>query len=221
MFLRGTTLEEVAWALRAAYPGWLMVSILATIATYWIQALRWQCYLRPVGRGPLASSFNILVIGNLVSTVLPGRLGDIVARALLMRRWEGILAVKTSATIAVERLFGVLMLVGCLTVYFYFFQEADSSADFSAASSTGILLFLACALATVFLVVLRFQHRAVLGLLERSLQPFPEHPRHALKERAHAFAAGLELFSDLHNTALSIFSTRSRPGWRMRSLSGV
>ena len=69
MFLRGTNLEEVAWALRAAYPGWLMVSILATIATYWIQALRWQCYLRPVGRGPLASSFNILVIGNLVSTL--------------------------------------------------------------------------------------------------------------------------------------------------------
>lgn len=205
LFLRGTDLEELAWALRAADPGWLMVALVATIASYWIQALRWQCYLRPVGRVSLASSFNILVIGNLVSTVLPGRLGDIVARPVLMHRWEGILAIKTLATIAVERLFDVLMLVGCLAVYFYFFQETDSSADFSAASNTGTLLFVACALATAFLVLLRFQHRTVLGLLERSLQPLPERLRQAVMERAHAFAAGLELFRDVRNTALSIF----------------
>ncbi len=205
LFLRGTNLEELVRALRAADPGWLTVSLLATVATYWIQALRWQCYMRPVGSVPLASSFNILIIGNLVSNVLPGRLGDIVVRPLLMRRWEGILAVKTLATIVVERLFDVLMLVGCLAAYFYFFQETDSSADFSAASSTGILLFAACGLATAFLVALRFHRRTFLGLLERTMQPLSERLRQAVMERAHAFADGLELFRDLSNTALSIF----------------
>lgn len=204
-FLRGTELEELAGALRAADPGWLTLSLLATIATYWVQALRWQCYLRPVGRVPMASSFNILIIGNLVSNVLPGRLGDIVARPLLMRRWEGIPAVKTLATIAVERLFDVLMLVGCLAAYFCFFQEAGSSADFSVASATGISLFLACALATTFLIALHFHRRTLLGLLERALQPLSERLRRAVMEKVHAFADGLELFRDLRNTALSIF----------------
>ena len=55
LFLRDTRLEELASAMRAAWPGWLAISLLATLATYWLQALRWQSYLRPVGRVPLAA----------------------------------------------------------------------------------------------------------------------------------------------------------------------
>ena len=205
LFLRDTRLEELASAMRAAWPGWLAISLLATLATYWLQALRWQSYLRPVGRVPLGSCFDILIIGNMVSNLLPGRLGDIAARPLLMRRWEGIPALKTLATVAVERLFDVLMLVGCFTAYFYFFQQEDSAADFSAASSAGIFLLMACASATAFLVALRFYRDTLLGLLERTLQPFSEWVRLAAMEKAHAFADGLELFGDLRNTALSIF----------------
>ncbi len=64
---------------------------------------------------------------------------------------------------------------------------------------------MACALATAFLVALRFHRDTLLGLLERTLLAFSERVGSAVMERIHAFADGLELFGDLRNTGLSIF----------------
>ena len=182
-----------------------MASLFSTIAGCWIQALRWQCYLRPVGHASLRSSFDILIIGYMVSNILPGRLGDIVARPLLMRRWEGIQAVKTLATIAIERLFDILMLVLCLAAYLGLFLAADAADDFSAASGIGMLMLAGCTAATGFLIALRFHRHTFLELLARMLRTLPERVREMAMERAHAFADGLELFRDLPNTVLSIF----------------
>jgi uncharacterized protein (TIRG00374 family) len=90
-------------------PGWLAASVVATMLTYVARAGRWQVLLnplKPVSMGPLIST-NVL---GFSAIYIFGRPGELV-RPVWLSRSEGIPLTASVATIIVERVLDLLMLI--------------------------------------------------------------------------------------------------------------
>ena len=95
-------------------PWWLAASVLATLLTYVARAFRWQVLLNPmksVSMGPLIST-NVL---GFSAIYLLGRPGEVV-RPLWLTRREQIPLTSSAATIIVERVLDMFMLVALFGV---------------------------------------------------------------------------------------------------------
>ncbi len=110
LFFRGVNLRELQKSLLSAKAGPLVWSLVATMATYAIRAVRWQGLLVPLGRVGLVNCFNATVIGFMVNFLAPGRLGEI-ARPYLLARQEGFSASGAFATILLERVLDLVTVV--------------------------------------------------------------------------------------------------------------
>ena len=90
-------------------PGWFIISMLITFATYVSRAFRWQILLnpsKPVGIGPLFST-NLL---GFTGIFILGRAGEFI-RPLWLTRREQIPLTVSVATIIVERFLDTFMLI--------------------------------------------------------------------------------------------------------------
>src|SRR6185436_17057845 len=90
-------------------PGWLAASVVATMLTYVARAGRWQVLLnplKPVSMGPLVST-NVL---GFSAIYVFGRPGELV-RPVWLSRSERIPLTASFATIIVERVLDLLMLI--------------------------------------------------------------------------------------------------------------
>src|ERR1043166_4762960 len=90
-------------------PGWIAASIVATLLTYVVRAIRWQVLLNPlksIRMGPLIST-NVL---GFSAIYLVGRAGELVRPVWLTRR-ERVPLTASVATIIVERFLDTLMLI--------------------------------------------------------------------------------------------------------------
>jgi len=123
------TLALLAWALhgvdarglidhlRRANP-WLMVATIALATlTFPLRAIRWQVILRGAsgGRLPLGPLWHATAIGFMANNLLPVRAGEL-ARAYAARQAVSVRFTTALASIAVERVFDGLVLVGLFTV---------------------------------------------------------------------------------------------------------
>lgn len=103
--------QKLIQALRGADYRWVAAAVLVTLASYATRAWRWQVLLwqTPVRFG---AALRALLIGQLLNGVLPLRSGD-VARALWVRSEHGSGATVALGTIALEKLWDLLALLGC------------------------------------------------------------------------------------------------------------
>jgi uncharacterized protein (TIRG00374 family) len=90
-------------------PGWLAASIIATIFTYWLRAIRWQVLLAPLKSVSIRSLLSITVLG-FSAIFLLGRAGEI-ARPFWLTRREKVALTGSVATIVVERVLDMIMLI--------------------------------------------------------------------------------------------------------------
>ena len=88
--------------------GWLATSVVLTLATYWLRAIRWRILLAPLKAVPLRSLLSITVVG-FSAIFLLGRAGE-VARPLWLARREKVALTGSVATIVVERVLDMIML---------------------------------------------------------------------------------------------------------------
>jgi uncharacterized protein (TIRG00374 family) len=103
-------LRELQRSLLSARPAPLFWALVATMATYFVRAVRWQGLLRPLGQAGLVNCFNATVIGFMVNFLAPARLGEI-ARPYLLARQEGFSASGAFATILLERILDLVTVV--------------------------------------------------------------------------------------------------------------
>src|SRR5207249_882253 len=102
----------VGGVLAAARPAWIAAVVLASLATVYIRAQRWCVLLRPVGRVPLYPALSATAIGFGASSVLPFRAGELVRPALLGRQ-PGVGMSAALSSVVLERLFDMLLVIGC------------------------------------------------------------------------------------------------------------
>ncbi len=109
-FLHGTDLGAVGRAIRGADPGLLVCGFGGIVATYALRAWRWQFLLAPLGPTRFANAVRTTVIGFAVSGLLPARPGEVL-RPYLLAKAEGLSPTATFATIVVERVLDLLVVV--------------------------------------------------------------------------------------------------------------
>jgi glycosyltransferase 2 family protein len=109
-FLRGISLAAIASEIRAVRVPYVVAAVLVSLTGFVHRILRWRYLVAPLKWMPVRSLAAAVFGGWAVTAILPGRLGE-VARAVLLRRREGVRASAVLGTILLERLLDVLALV--------------------------------------------------------------------------------------------------------------
>ena len=89
---------------------WIIPSTLIALSTYLVRALRWKVILKPIKNIGFWNSFHPVVIAFTINCILPGRMGELARPAILYKR-DNIQFSKGLATVAVERVFDIVILL--------------------------------------------------------------------------------------------------------------
>jgi glycosyltransferase 2 family protein len=124
-FLRDANLADVWAQLRDANVGLLVLAFVVVMLTCWIRAMRWKYLLAPVGPVRFRTLFRTTVIGFAALAILPVRAGDVL-RPYLLARQEGLRTTATFATIVMERVLDLIVVLVLLAVYVWGFSGGST-----------------------------------------------------------------------------------------------
>ncbi|HEX2987849.1 MAG TPA: lysylphosphatidylglycerol synthase transmembrane domain-containing protein, partial [Chloroflexota bacterium] len=85
------------------------------LISVWFKVVKWHMLLLPTGNLSKSNLFYAINVGYLVSTVLPGRLGEL-ARAYMLARVERVSPVAVLSTVALDRVLDVVAMALLLAV---------------------------------------------------------------------------------------------------------
>lgn len=176
LFFRGSNLDEIRDSLLRASPRLIFWSLVATMGTYLLRAVRWQVLLSPLGSPRLSNCFSTTVIGFMVNFLVPLRVGEVVRPYLLARR-EGFSASGAFATIVLERVFDLATVVFLIGFWLVVAPDRSRSAELVAALEVAGLtgLALAVVLLSAMFLFARYPDRSMelvrrlFGFLPRGL----------------------------------------------------
>lgn len=121
VFLRSVNAGDVWTETRRANPVPLLLALVCTAVSYGVRSFRWQYLLAPIGATRFSTAFRTTVIGFAATFLLPARAGEVVRPYLLARR-ENLNATAAFATIILERLLDLLVV---LLLFAAFVVSAD------------------------------------------------------------------------------------------------
>jgi uncharacterized membrane protein YbhN (UPF0104 family) len=108
---RGQDFSQIRDSLRHVNYWYLIPAIGLYFLGVLVRAFRWSVLLRPVRKMHAREIFPVTVVGFMANNILPLRTGEIV-RAYVINRKYGIRKTAALATIAIERLFDGLTMLG-------------------------------------------------------------------------------------------------------------
>lgn len=185
------------WAtIQLGNPQWLLLALAANMLNYFVRAVRWRYFFRPIKKIGLWNSFYTTVIGFGVSAVFPARLGEVV-RPILLGNKENISKSAALATIVIERLFDTMTLLVMLVFYLLFLLDPaelnpEARSTMLEVKQAGIVLFFVVIGIIVFLILLKTRPgvKTFVRKLERVL---PKKLAHALDGFLDSFIEGLSI----------------------------
>ncbi len=171
------------------------------------RALRWLVLLKYQKKGVrFASAFSANAVGFTVSTVFPGRLGEII-KPLYLARKEGLGPGFCLGTVVVERIFDIFVMCALLGI-FLMAKPLYASALHLSPETLGRLAFwgrigvlFALAILLVCLCLYFFKDTAM-RVLTAVLKPFPERFSARALELAREFIDGLTFFRSIGDLLL-------------------
>ncbi len=181
---RDVDLDTLEGALRDQDYVWLLPSGVAAAAGVLLRAWRWQLLFDPASRPRLSHVTSALLIGYLFNNILPARAGEL-ARVQALGRRSGLSRAHVLATVVLERVFDVVVLVALLVTAAPFLPTVDW---LNAAIVLGAVP--AVALLTVAFVVRRYGVRAARTLV-KPVGWLPRVDRARLDAIASALVRGL------------------------------
>ncbi len=115
LVFRHENLAKIWKDIQSADYRWVGLSLVLSIISYFIRAVRWKMLIEPMGYHPkLSNTFYAMMVGYLANLALP-RLGE-VSRCGALNRSEKIPFEKLFGTVIVERVIDVLCLLTCLLI---------------------------------------------------------------------------------------------------------
>ena len=144
---RDTDWAQVGMVLRGAHVGWSLAVIAVSIGCHMLRAERWRVLLRPVADVPRWPAIAATFVGFGANALLPLRIGEIVRPVFLARRTRIPLS-PTISSIVLERIFDVLLMLGCLLAVMVVYPVPDyirSGAVVLGIGAVGVLVFLVVA----------------------------------------------------------------------------
>ncbi len=198
---------KLVHAVRHANRFLLVLSIVAIYACYALRALRWKVFQQNLGPSRFGPIYAMTLAG-FAAVFLLGRAGEPV-RPLILSRKEKLPIADLFGIYALERLFDLASTAVIAAIGLLLFQSRAHVGETAgkletAARTTGSLLFVGVAAATVFLLYLRLHGSA---LLERRLQGWVI--AHGWRGKMAAillgFARGVQAIRTWSDLALSVF----------------
>ena len=192
---RGQDFREIGAALRETSIWWVIPALVLYFAGVYLRATRWKILLRSVA--PTATTnqlFPIVVIGFMANNILPLRAGEIV-RSVVIGREFGVRKTSALATIAVERIFDGITMLGFLAFSMIFVSLT------SELQSLAILSFIIFAGLLLALVLLTFGGDVVTRLLQLVLGPLPDRVGTRVEQMAESFLSGLGVLKSRRDLA--------------------
>jgi hypothetical protein len=154
--LHDVALRDVAGHLRQARPLAFLVSVVLATAAFPLRTIRWR-YLLQKDRAvlPMVSLWHATAIGFMANNLLPARAGEL-ARAYAARQLTGVRFTAAVGSVAVERVFDGLILVGLLAAGIAWggFARETSVGGMSLArlAMVAVLIFVPALLAALWMV---------------------------------------------------------------------
>lgn len=184
---------------------WYLVPALALYFTgVVVRAIRWSVLLRPVARVSPRETLPVVAVGFMANNVLPLRTGELVRSYVLAKR-HGVRKTATLATIAIERLFDGLTLLG-------FILAATTVVSFtSELRHLTIVAFVLFAGVLIGLFLLSFGGNLRDRLLQVVLGPMPASMADRVERMAESFLSGLGVLT--RKTDLAVVAGTSVLAW--------
>jgi uncharacterized protein (TIRG00374 family) len=206
---RKADLHDMSLALRDARYIYLVPTVILTIGSIFIRAYRWKFLLCPIQSISFPQLFSATSVGLMANNLLPARLGEFV-RAYVIGR-ANVNRSSAFATIVVERVLDLFVLLFLLTAIFTFFPFPDW------VTKAGYLILLLAATTLVCLMLLK----AYPGKAEKAfgsiLAVLPLRLLRKILKLLRSFIEGLEILGDIW--ALMITVILSVGLWLMIALA--
>ena len=129
-FFRDANLTEVWAETRRADATLLLLAVAFTMVTYALRAWRWQSLLAPIGPTHFSHAFRTTVIGFAATFLLPARAGEVI-RPYLLARKERLSATAAFATVILERLLDLAVVLLLFAAFVFTVQPGTLSGDAS------------------------------------------------------------------------------------------
>jgi glycosyltransferase 2 family protein len=184
LFLYRTNFHEIADAFGGADYALAFAAVPLYFVGFWVRTIRWRVLMRPVRDIPTQRLYPVVLVGLMANNVLPARVGELV-RAYLVGERENVSKPSALGTIAVDRVFDGLTLVGILASVSAF-SGVDATVKYTGIG-TAIVFFAA----TVFLFGLAFSPERARGWLLTFLRWLPTGIEHKLEDLLDSFILGL------------------------------
>lgn len=192
-FLRNADLQLVWAEILRARLDLIAAALGVTALQYVMRAVRWQYLLQPLGGARFSTAFRTTVLGFAASAILPARAGEVL-RPYLLARWEGLSATATFATILLERLLDLVVVLMLLASFFAFFDpglEATNPAAYAAVRFGGLMAG-GVAVVTLGVIFVLAGHPERLGRWAlRAERVLPARGARALARAVEKFVGGL------------------------------
>jgi len=171
------------------------------ILSFIFRALRWKYLIRSMKEIKTVNLFSPLMVG-FMSNMLPARAGEFI-RAYLLGKKENISFSASFATIIVERLFD-LAIVLLLLFYVLFFNSDIFSQGFATENhklmsymfTFGQISFAGCLLIFVFSIFMQYKNSSAMKIVNVCVKPLPEKWGKKIVSMAVSFAEGFSIVRD-------------------------
>ena len=192
-FFKDVKLGDVWAATRQADAGMLVLAVGVTMVTYALRALRWQYLLAPIGPTHFGTAFRTTVIGFAASFLLPARPGEVLRPYLLAKR-EGLPPTSAFATIILERLLDLVIVLLLFGAFVMLVDPSSLSADpaLYARVKTGGVIAAAGSIAGLAILFVLAGHPERLGAWALRIEAvLPARLARLVAQFAEGFAQGL------------------------------
>src|SRR6516225_8611440 len=192
-FFHDVNLGRVWTATCGADARMLALAVAVTMMTYALRALRWQYLLAPIGPTHFGTAFRTTVIGFAASFLLPARPGEVLRPYLLAKR-EGLPPTSAFATIILERLLDLVIVLLLFGAFVMLVDPSSLSADpaLYARVKTGGVIAAAGSIAGLAILFVLAGHPERLGAWALRIEAvLPARLARLVAQFAEGFAQGL------------------------------
>jgi uncharacterized protein (TIRG00374 family) len=198
---RGVKIAELGNALLSLHYIYLVPAVSLVIISYLLRALRWRYFVRSVKDVKTTRLFSPLMVG-FMANMLPARAGEFI-RAYLLSKKEQISFSASFATIFIERLFDLILVLLLLISVLIFMPEAFVSGDpggghqlLDKVKVFGMVSASLCLFIFIFSALLQFKNNLAMKLIGFFVKPLPEKWGEKIFGLVHSFNEGLHIIRD-------------------------
>lgn len=199
--LRDVSIVELGNALKSVQYIYLLPALFWLAMSFLFRAMRWRYLIRSVKEVKTKNLFSPLMLG-FMGNLLPARAGEFV-RAYLLGKNEKISFSTSLATIFIERLLDMFMVLLLLVWVLLFQMDVFSSGDTGSNHrlmgymiAFGWISFSGCLLILFFSLLLQYKNEFAMKLVSLAIKPLPHRWGDKILDLAGSFNDGLKILRD-------------------------